>query len=62
MEVISDNRQITVHDFIQNFQFLFNVKDNLVLNEIATGYVSGYKYILLVLNKWEKSCCNRMSH
>jgi ATP-dependent DNA helicase DinG len=44
---LSDSRQ-TVDDFIRNFPFpTKRERQSSVLNEIATGFASGYKYILL---------------
>ena len=44
---MSDNRNI-FHDFMKNFPFqVLREKQSYVLNEIATGFASSYKYILL---------------
>ena len=44
---MSDDRQ-TVDDFIKNFPFpTLRERQSYVLNEIAAGFASGYKYIVL---------------
>jgi len=44
---LSDNQNI-LHDFMKNFPFqVLREKQSYVLNEIATGFASGYKYMLL---------------
>ena len=45
---MSKGRQPTVDDFIKNFPFLtLRERQSYVLNEIATSFASGYKYIVL---------------
>ena len=47
IEMQHDNRNI-LHDFMKNFPFqVLREKQSYVLNEIATGFASSYKYILL---------------
>ena len=45
---LSDNLQPTVIDFIKNFPLpTLRERQSNVLNEIATAFALGYKYILL---------------
>jgi ATP-dependent DNA helicase DinG len=45
---LSNNRQPTVDDFIQNFPFpALRERQSHVLNEISTGFASGCKYVVL---------------
>jgi ATP-dependent DNA helicase DinG len=45
---LSKDRQPTVDDFIKSFPFLtLRERQSYVLDEIATAFASGYKYIIL---------------
>jgi ATP-dependent DNA helicase DinG len=45
---LNDNLQPTGDDFIKNFPFpALRERQSYVLNEIAIGFASGYKYIVL---------------
>jgi ATP-dependent DNA helicase DinG len=45
---MSNNQPTTADEYIKNFPFpTKRERQSYVLNEIATGFASGYKYIIL---------------
>lgn len=62
MSYLSESR--TVDDFVKNFPFqTLRERQSHVLNEIATGFASGSKYIVLEAPTGfsKKSCSSRCS-